>query len=114
MSTLQVYLNPQVSINGLVSFGSKYINWIPKIFPISGQVVAPYWHDSDTRVKGFVKYGVITRDAPAKSCLLKLTSDFISSRERVDFEASWMLVARWVDICPFPDFNCMEVKEIFI
>ena len=61
-----------------------------------------------TRIKGLVKYGVIMRDHP---CLLDLTSGFISSREGVEFEASWLLIARWVDICPFPVFNCMEVNK---
>ena len=108
MSILQVFVDPQVSSNGLISFTSPYMNWKPQSFPMSNQVVAPYWDDSDTRLKGFVKYGVITRDHP---CLLDLTSGFISSREGVEFEASWLLIAHWVDICPFPDFNCIEVKK---
>ena len=105
-----MYVNPQVSSNGLISFTIPFINYIPETFPILQQVVAPYWDDSDTRVKGFVRYAVITKDSQTLSCLLELTDDFISSREDVDFEASWVLVARWIDICPYREHNCKKVS----
>ena len=57
-----------------------------------------------------MRYSIITRFHPTFSCLLELTSDFISSREGVHFEASWMLVARWVEVCPYGDNRCTEVS----
>jgi len=104
-----MYVNPQVSTNGLISFNNSYTAYIPKTFPISEQVVAPYWDDSDTRKKGFVRYAVITKDNATLSCLLDHTSNFISSQKSVDFKASWMLVARWVDLCPYGDNDCKKV-----
>ena len=105
-----MYVNPQVSTNGLISFSNPYTAYIPLTFPIPNQVVAPYWDDSDTRKKGFVRYAVITEDNVTLSCLLNFTSGFISSREGVDFEASWVLVARWVDLCPYRDNQCTEAS----
>ena len=105
-------VNPQVSSNGLISFSSPYPAYSPQTFPISQQVVAPYWDIIDTRMKGYVSYAVITEENATLSCLLELTSRFISSREGGDFEASWMLVARWVNVCPFQDGNCVEVNDM--
>ena len=104
-----MYVNPQVSTNGLISFSNPYTAYIPRTFPISNIVVAPYWDDSDTTVKGFVRYAVITDNHPTLSCLLNVTSHFISSKEGVHFEASWVLVARWVDLCPYLNNKCTEV-----
>ena len=81
------------------------------MFPITERVVAPYWSDGDTTVKGFVRFSIITNAHPTLSCMVNLTSDFISSREGVNFEASWLLVARWIDICPYLDTNCTEVTN---
>ena len=105
-----MYFNPQVSSNGLISFSSNYTASKPQNFPISAQVVAPYWVNSDTREKGLVRYAVITKDHPTLSCLLNLTSDLISSKAGINFETSWMLVARWVDICPTGNNKCTKVN----
>ena len=101
----------QVSSNGLISFGSSFTAFFPQTFPISNNVVAPYWDDTDTRIKGIVRFDVITSSHLTLSCLLELTNDFI--REQyidADFKASWLLVARWIDVCPFRDSNCSQVR----
>ena len=107
-----MHVTPQVNSNGFISFSSLVIAYTPRAFPLFVQVVAPYWDDIDTRMKGFVRYAVITKGNHNLSCLLELTNDFIRSREDVDFEASWVLVARWVDVCPYGDNNCTMVNEI--
>ena len=102
----------QVSSNGLISFGTSFTSFIPQTFPIFVNVVAPYWDDTDTRIKGVVRFDVITPSHPTLSCLLELASDLI--REEyvdVDFKASWLLVARWIDVCPFLDNRCFQVRE---
>ena len=98
----------QVSSNGLISFGTSFTSFIPQTFPIFVNVVAPYWDDTDTRIKGVVRFDVITPSHPTLSCLLELTSNLIREKY-VDFMASWLLVARWIDVCPFGDSNCVEV-----
>ena len=105
------YSVPQVSSNGLVSFGNPFNSSSPQTFPISMQVVAPYWDDIDLRTKGSVRFGIITDTHATLSCLPGLTSEFISSREGIPFQSSWVLVARWIDTCPFSDNDCTEVRQ---
>ena len=58
-----------------------------------------------------MKYAVITENITALSCLLEYTSNYIANSQGVDFEASWVLVARWVDVCPYTNNTCTEVSE---
>ena len=99
----------QISSNGLISFGVQFTAFRPQTFPISVNVVAPYWDDINLNLKGVVRYAVVDDSHPTLSCLLELTNDLIREEENVEFEASWLLVARWIDVCPFGDSNCVEV-----
>ena len=101
----------QVSSNGLISFGTSFTRFTPETFPILVNVVAPYWTDIDTRVKGVVRFDVITPSHPTLSCLLKLTDSLIREKGNMEFVASWLLVARWIDVCPFGESNCFEVRD---
>ena len=105
----------QININGLISFGSPFnsLRFRPETFPIFDYVVAPYWDDIDATRKGVVRYDVVSSSHPTLSCLLELTSDFISEEENVEFDASWLLVARWIDVCPFLHSNCAEVRIVY-
>ena len=103
----------QISSNGLISFGSQFIDFAPQEFPISAQVVAPFWDDYDLRQKGAVRYAVVTDSHPTLSCLLQLTSDLIRKVEGIEFEPSWLLVSQWNDVHHFPfssrvSFVCMH------
>ena len=102
----------QVSSNGLLSFDRPFLKPFPHTFPLTtARVVAPYWDDSDTRVKGFARYDIVTNSHPSLSCLISITSNVISSLENTTFQASWLLVTRWVDLCPYLDRNCTEVSR---
>ena len=104
----------QVSSNGLLSFDRPFLKPFPHTFPLTtARVVAPYWDDSDTRVKGFARYDIVTNSHPSLSCLISITSDVISSLENTTFQASWLLVTRWVDLCPYLDRNCQRLVEQF-
>ena len=106
---------PQVHSNGYISFGTPVNIAAAITFPIGAfQIVAPYLTTIDLTVKGSVRYSIITQAHPTLSCWLNLTSDYIRSREGVQFEASWMLVARWVDVCPFGNNNCTQVSRMLI
>ena len=103
----------QISSNGLISFGSRFTSYVPQSFPILYNVIAPYWDDIDLSNKGVVRYATITRSHPTLSCLLDLTNDLIEELENVEFNATWVLVARWIDVCPFGDSRCFEVSLVF-
>ena len=66
-------------------------------------MVAPFWADIDTRGAGSVFYEVhewgYNRGSNA---MLERLSGFISSQKSVNFTASWMLVAQWDRVHPFP------------
>ena len=112
-------LKSQISNNGLIYFTSRppFTRMFPLLPDLSRfsfyYVVAPYWDNIDLSVKGEVRYDVVTSSTnhPTLSCLLELTSDLIREEENVEFEASWLLVARWIDVCPFGDSNCVEVCD---
>ena len=106
---LITYVHLQISSNGLISFGVQFTSFIPQTFPIAVNVVAPYWTDIILSLKGVVRYAVVNDSHPTLSCLLELTNDLIRVEENVEFEASWLLVARWIDVCPLGDSNCAEV-----
>ena len=103
----------QIISNGLISFGSKFTSYIPQSFPIPYNVIAPYWADIDLRNKGVVRYATVTRSHPTLSCLLDQTNDLIEELENVEFNATWVLVARWIDVCPFGDSSCFKVSTVF-
>ena len=100
----------QISSNGLISFGSRFTSYVPKLFPIQSDVIAPYWADIDLRNDGVIKYATVTRSHPTLSCLLDLTNDLIEELENAKFNATWVLVARWMDVCPFMNVPCFEVN----
>ena len=103
-------IHMQISSNGLISFGSTFTSHVPQSFPIPYNVIAPYWTDIDLRNKGFVRYATITRSHQTLSCLMDITNDLIEELENDEFNATWLLVARWIDVCPFGDSSCSKVK----
>ena len=99
----------QISSNGLISFGSRFTSFVPQSFPIPSNVIAPYWDDIDLRNKGVVRYATVTQSHSTLSCLLDQTNNLIENQEKVEFNATWLLVARWIDVCPYGDNACLEV-----
>ena len=91
----------QISSNGLISFGSSFTEFSPRLFPINEQVIAPYWYDIDLREGGYIMYDSF--NALNGSQVLKNVSDFINSVESpsTTFEASSVVVVYWRDTCPF-------------
>ena len=94
---------PQVSTNGLISFGTSYSAYTARMFPIEVPVVAPYWSDIVT-ANGSVLYRI------ADVATLQTISNFISSREGVVFSGSFALVVRWDRVCSISDQFCNQVS----
>jgi hypothetical protein len=38
---------------------------------------------------------------------------FISNHQSIPFNADWILVAKWIDVCPFGDRTCTD-HEVYI
>ena len=56
----------------------------------------------------------MTPTHPTHASFLDDASDFISGIEDVDFEASWMLVVRWIDACPFGNGECTQASIVYL
>ena len=103
----------QISSNGLISFGSPYTAFRSRTFPITQRVISPYWNDHDLRNKGIIIYFSITPTHSTHEGFLDYASDFISDIEDIDFEASWMLVVRWIDVCPYGNNRCTQASSLY-
>ena len=98
-------INMQVSTEGYFSVGdtlSRVYN-VPQRFSSSSpftHFIAPFWSNSDISNRvGNVSYEVHTRyHAPN---LINLVSSFISQQQQVQFNGTWMLVARWNNVPQF-------------
>ena len=99
----------QVGTNGIVSLGEPFYFSASSNFPTanyfihSANVTAPFWSDVDTRLAGSVSYETHQRGFNAESnAKLERVSGFISARQNISFTASWMLVAHWDKVHPYP------------
>ena len=99
--------------NGLVSFDAEFVGYYPQPFPRQDMVVAPLWDDNDLSHKGVVLYTLVTPIHPTLSGLITEVNDYISNSESTRFRAQWILVARWVDVCPFGNNECNNVRHSY-
>ena len=67
-------------------------------------VVAPYWDDVDLRRAGNISYEVHSRreNNPGSNQLLEEVSGFVEDSTGQSFQGSWMLVAEWKEVHPWP------------
>ena len=98
----------QISSNGLISLGQSYNSYIPKTFPISYKVIAPYWDDIYPRLPGKINYILITTQTDSVGSI-PLVNNFLASNISVSFSADWILMAQWLDVCPYGNSNCANV-----
>ena len=95
----------QVGIDGLISIGEDYNNNVGTKFPIEHRVIAPYWDDIDTEMQGRIEYKVFyeSSDGP-----LGQVNDYFIDRTDVSFQASRILVFKWIDVCAKNDEKCIN------
>jgi fibulin 1/2 len=62
--------------------------------------VAPFWSDNDIRTYGSVCYEVF--DQSSDSLIIEDVSEYISDQTGSDFEGTWMLLAEWNEVHPYP------------
>ena len=100
--TLYQFISHQVSSTGLISFGARFFSYYPRSFPIPQRVIAPFWESNALYniQRGYTHYTIINSSHSTLSELLPPISEFISTREEIDFMATWIAVVRWVNTCP--------------
>ena len=82
-----------------------YIDFSPSSFPILAEVVAPYWDDISLEIKGAVLYKAMTSGS-----VVDKVNKFISSNQSINFNASVVVVAKWVAVCQYSAENCPQVS----
>ena len=74
-------------------------------------LVAPYWSNIDTRLDGTVDYQVLNITEGGTETRNRFTQvmNFINDETDADFAAaSWMLIATWRGVHPFPHGTSAE------
>jgi hypothetical protein len=102
-----------VSSNGLFSFGQPFTSFLPELFPLSDDVsvVAPFWDDIDLRLptnNGTLVYELVTKGNATN--IINDVNTFISNHQMIQFNADWVLVAKWIDVCPHLDRLCNNTQ----
>ena len=100
-----------------ISFGAPYIDWIPRAFPITQKVVAPYWDDSDLREKGLILYAALIEGQESRLnnslAIFDIVNGYITDTVMKGgsvFDARWILAVRWINVCPLFDSVCNSVS----
>ena len=94
----------QVGSNGIISFGAGWTSRLPQLFPTTNNitknayVIAPFWSDNDLTLAGNVTYQV----EEFSSDQLTSASAFITDTTNTNFSGTWMLVAQWNGVHPYP------------
>ena len=95
----------------MISFGSLFTEFLSGLFPISAQVISPYWDDIDLRNQGSVNFASFNNQNGSQ--VLRKVSDFINSVQRPQttmFEAHSVVVVYWRETCPFRNSTCSHVS----
>ena len=102
-------LSVQVSSNGLLSFGTSFNQWTPEAFPLSSAIiVAPFWDDIHLTQTGVAQYNVIT--SASNSTIIDQVESFLKTNRNVELDLNWVLVAKWVNVCPYDNNNCTSIQ----
>ena len=102
----------QVGTNGIVSFGSPFMNFEAYLFPhtngsniYDSYIVAPYWTDNDARRNGRVTWEIYsTSDGLVKSTeIIRRVRHFIRlNTNNRGFNGNFVFVANWSEMHPYP------------
>ena len=66
--------------------------------------MAPYWSDVDIRLAGNISYEVHSarKNNSGSDRLLEEISQFVEQSTGQSFSGTWMLVAEWTEVYPWP------------
>ena len=104
------WFNIQINTHGQISLGQSYIDYTPETFPISNKVIAPYWTDINLTAKyGQINYIIVTKQSNDSVGSIALVNNFLASNASVTFNADWILMAQWIEVCPTCGGSCATV-----
>ena len=86
--------------------GTSFTGYLPTLFPLSSAIViAPFWDDIVLTNTGIVEYGIVTT-----LHVINEVETFLKLNENVDLELDWVMVAKWVNVCPYGNISCVQVN----
>ncbi|XP_071788134.1 uncharacterized protein [Asterias amurensis] len=92
-----------ISSNGLVSFGQGFTDFLPQEFPLTIPILAVFWTDLNVMWDGGdVKYRSLHRNSSTED-VYDQADDVVRHAfgNQLNFRASWMLIATWVNVSNF-------------
>ena len=96
--------------NGIFAFSAPFYSAAATPFPgvsttiSAAYLVAPYWDDVDISLAGNISYEVHSSRSNSleSNQLINRISDFIAGSTGQPFQGSWMLIAEWEEVHPWP------------
>ena len=87
--------------------GTSFAGYLPVLFPLSSaEVIAPFWDDIVLTNTGIVEYGIVTT-----SNVINKVETFLKLNQNVNLDLDWVMVAKWVNVCPYGNINCVQVND---
>ena len=68
-------------------------------------MIAPFWDDIVLTHTGIVEYGIVTT-----SNVINEVETFLKLNQNVNLKLDWVMVAKWVNVCPFGNIDCVQVN----
>ena len=96
----------------MISFSKPFHYWYPTPFPghyyqRRFYVVAPFWADHDIRKSGEVYYEAFKRGrSKSDNVVLSEVNQYISLTTEQSFVGTFMILAEWQNIHPYPHGSC--------
>ena len=78
------------------------------MFPISTPVVAAFWDDSDLTGKGYANFELFNTTYDYELNIINKVKNFIATTEEAAINPDWVFVARWIDVCPYQNRDCLS------
>ena len=70
-------------------------------------MIAPFWDDIILTNTGIVEYGIVTpTDNPN---IIDVVEIFLKLNQNIVLNLDWVLVAKWMNVCPHGNSNCVQV-----
>ena len=69
-------------------------------------VIAPFWDDIVLTNTGIVEYGIITT-----ANVINEVETFLKLNQNVNLKLDWVMVAKWMNVCPYGNTNCIQVNH---
>lgn len=103
-----------------MSFREPFYSPFPQAFPgtsssvSNAYLIAPFWEDVDISSAGDIYYETHDANNSRSSELLAQVSEFVSNQTGTSFSGTWMTVAFWDQVHPYPHGLSPSILQFLI